>query len=161
MISEDARKRWEKWRADLATVAANSQLHNHVSHTEERHDDGDTVNSATTGPVSSEHHSKAANPLLAVPTPTRPLVASAADLPSETLTSNAGHTPHPSRIRSSQTFGSTNDPLEEATDPDFGHATMLDRLQHPCRLKTIRIFTLPLPRHSQFPGANDAAPQKG
>ena len=71
--------------------------------------------------------------LSAIPTPTRPLAASAVDLPSETLNSDAGHTPHPARFRSSQTFGSTNDyehdlhEQDEATDPDFDWTPSLKR----------------------------------
>lgn len=130
LISEEARKRWQKWRIDLAAVA------------EARQDNGDDDDHSMAMPVQSRAASTASSnhtppsktlptPLSTIPTPTRPLAASAVDLPSEAMGSNAGHTPHPARARSSQTYGSAHDhdthwpassasaTLDEATDMDF------------------------------------------
>ncbi|KPI35565.1 putative threonine aspartase [Cyphellophora attinorum] len=122
LISDEARKRWTKWKTDLANVAANGGGPDNAS---------DMASKSRTASIDSNvrtpPHAEV-NPLGAIPTPTRPLAASAVDLPSEAMNANAGHTPHHTKFRSSQTYGSTHDHdqehylyEDEATDLDFGN----------------------------------------
>lgn len=139
LISEEARKRWTKWKTDLANVdAKESKGEKDVDTEMPPQSRSASTASSTRSPIHTE-----TNPLIAIPTPTRPLAASAVDLPSEALKFNAGHTPHPTRFRSSQTYGSTHDhdqedyksqdvlpnyyeEEDEATDMDFGNLSPVD-----------------------------------
>lgn len=117
MISDVARERYEKWTQDLEAVARKDRRR--------RRDEADKKASkktldklpavSTASPPTTPDETTS---LLSIPTPSRPLAASAADLPREALQAHAGHTPHSSHLYNNSALGAAQLGFAEDDDDD-------------------------------------------
>jgi taspase, threonine aspartase, 1 len=120
LITPVARDRWEKWTQDLEIVAERERK------AEQKLAKKKASKMASASSASPPTTPDEPDSLISIPTPSRPLAASAADLPNEALLAHAGHTPHIKRFRDAHPVGTGRTAFVEdegkedlAVDPDM------------------------------------------
>lgn len=123
MISTTAQERYDKWRKDLAICAEREHQAEMKKEAEARGGRSRSTNSRSSTGSTIDHQvlGEGPPPLSSIPTPVRPMAASDVDLPSQAINSQAGHTPHPVKYKSTPPYQYSS---------DLGHTVDLNNMDY-------------------------------